>query len=199
MVLYVTRASETGGVFRFTLGAFSHVQRKPMLADSEVVKWMSQWRHQSAVPPVNTAEINHSSSRTVFPSNLVAQRCFSCMLLSGLFHQVVEHQASYFRNMFTSSLCLHFGGLLRFYLVGKNHWFLPCRKDMSFGPFWLVVLHKRVWMVWGLLFTVSHDAGSLMTHLTDKETELQQHSSVLVPTTEVKEMTFNYHDLVLGG
>ena len=38
MVLYVTRASETGGVFRFTLGAFSHVQRKPMLADSEVVK-----------------------------------------------------------------------------------------------------------------------------------------------------------------
>ena len=138
MVLYVTRASETGGVFRFTLGAFSHVQRKPMLADSEVVKWMSQWRRQPAVLPVNTGEISHSSSRTVFPSNLAAQRCFSCMLLSGLFPQVVEHQASCFRNMFTSSLCLHFGGLLRFYLVGKITDFYHVERACHLGLFgWL--------------------------------------------------------------
>lgn len=115
----VTRASETGGVFRFTLGAFSHVQRKRMWANSKVVKWMSQWRLQPAVPPVNTVGFNHSSSRTVFPSNLGAQWCFSCLLRSGLSHQVVEHQASCFRNVFTSSLCLHSGGLLRFYSVGK--------------------------------------------------------------------------------
>ena len=169
MVLYITRASETGGVFRFTLGAFSHVQRKRMLADSKVVKWMSQWRLQPAVPPVNTVEFNHSSSRTVFPSNLGAQRCFSCMLLSGLFHQVVEHQASCFRNMFTSSLCLHFEGLLRFYLVGKITGFHHVESISHLGFFWLVVLHERVWRVLGWTFTASHDAGSLMTHLTDKQ------------------------------
>ena len=41
-----------------------------------------------------------------------------------------------------------------------------------------------------------------MTHLTNKKTELQQHStlgSALVSTTDLKEMTFIYHDLVLDG
>lgn len=120
----------------------------------------------------------------------VAIRSFSsgCRASSQLLQEHV-HQFSLFTLWgFAEILC-----------GGENHWFLPCRKNVSFGPFWLVVLHKSVWRVWGWIFTASHDAGSLMTHLTDKETEPQQHSSVLVPTTDVKEMTFNYHDLVLGG
>lgn len=125
---------------------------------------------------------------------------------------IMERQANCFRNTPISSLWLHCGVLLRFYLEGKITDKLggaQCRKHMPSGPAFLgvfgcflFVLHEGMWRVWGWVFTASCDTGSIMTHLTDEKTELQQHSSLggaLVSTTDLKEMTFVCHDLVLDG